>query len=119
MKSKLLSCHSDPIRAILNGSPRLLQAVSAEEDAVILLQTAAKACIPVKPQQTAALGDDFEPYFPVPEPKDRPSIQEVLNDIMLQHWYKDQIGTQMTFQAKDGHTGLFQLIAYFSLSPFF
>ncbi|KAK0240550.1 P-loop containing nucleoside triphosphate hydrolase protein [Armillaria nabsnona] len=84
----------------------LLQAVSAEEDAVILLQTAAKACIPVKPQQTAALGDDLEPYFPVPEPKDRPSIQEVLNDIMLQHWYKDQIGTQMTFQAKDGHTAL-------------
>ncbi|SJL04493.1 related to helicases [Armillaria ostoyae] len=84
----------------------LLQAVSAEEDAVILLQTAAKACIPVKPQQTAALGDDLEPYFPVPEPKDRPSIQEVLADIMSQHWYKDQIGTQMTFPAKDGHTDL-------------
>ncbi|KAK0502854.1 P-loop containing nucleoside triphosphate hydrolase protein [Armillaria luteobubalina] len=84
----------------------LLQAVSAEEDAVILLQTAAKACIPVKSQETAALGHDLEPYFPVPEPKDRPTIQEVLTDIMSQHWYKDQIGTQMTFPAKDGHTDL-------------
>ncbi|KAK0448318.1 P-loop containing nucleoside triphosphate hydrolase protein [Desarmillaria tabescens] len=83
----------------------LLQAVSAEEDAVVLLQTAAKACIPVMPEQTAG-DDDLEPYFPVPEPKDRPSVQEVLTGIMSQHWYKDQIVTQRTFQAKDGHTDL-------------
>ncbi|KAG7452861.1 P-loop containing nucleoside triphosphate hydrolase protein [Guyanagaster necrorhizus] len=84
----------------------LLQAVSPEEDAVALVQTAAKACVPAKPQLQTAGTDDLEPYFSVPEPKDRPSVQEVLANIVSQHWYKDQIVTRRTFQAKDGHTDL-------------
>lgn len=41
----------------------------------------------------------------VPEPADRPSIDTVIDEIMLESWYKEQIVERKMFDAKEGTIG--------------
>ncbi|KIY63164.1 P-loop containing nucleoside triphosphate hydrolase protein [Cylindrobasidium torrendii FP15055 ss-10] len=68
-------------------------------DAVAILQTAAHDHVPVNPTHTKV---EQEPVRPVPEPEDRPAIEDVLNDLEKQTWYHNQISTERLFEAKEG-----------------
>jgi DEAD/DEAH box helicase domain-containing protein len=50
---------------------------------------------------------DDGPILPIPDPENRPSIEEVLNEIQEQPWYKNQIVDKRTVPAKEGQTGEF------------
>lgn len=76
-----------------------------------LLKAAGRSHIPVDPNQRVLdVGDDILSQFPVPEPHARPSIDSVINEIMQEQWYNDQIVDRRTFEAKPASTGkYFQL----------
>ncbi|KAG9318135.1 DEAD H helicase [Chiua virens] len=84
----------------------LLSATPEGEDSVALLQAAARDHIPVNPQakgfNRAAQCDD---KLTVPGPEDRPSIDQVIQEIQDQEWYKGQIVDRRTFDAREARPG--------------
>ncbi len=91
---------------------RLLSATPAEDDPVVLLQAAARDHIPVHPGANRAQGEILSQsdakgkYKTVPEPDARPSIEEVVEEIEQQEWYKEQVTCKRIFDAKDGQLGM-------------
>lgn len=86
----------------------LLEATPQTENPVELLQAAAREHIPVYPNSSReALTDpDFKAKRrSIPEPEERPSIDSVIEEIMKQDWYKEQITERRVFDPKDGQTG--------------
>ncbi|KAH9854069.1 DEAD/H helicase [Lenzites betulinus] len=81
----------------------LLNATPVDEDPVALLQAAAREHIPVHPElNRPRLSQVKGKYKAVPEPNDRPSIEEVIGEIEQQEWYKDQVACRRIFDARDG-----------------
>jgi DEAD/DEAH box helicase domain-containing protein len=95
---------------------RLLGATSTHEDAVTLLQAAARDYVPVDPNNKAALANTSSLWGSprdVPEPGKRPTIEFIIDEIRGQEWYSDQISYVRTIPAKDGQSGrLFQIARY-------
>ncbi|KAJ7702373.1 hypothetical protein B0H17DRAFT_923441 [Mycena rosella] len=78
----------------------LILATEAPEDPVLLLKAAAREHIPINPSDPTSW-----PAFAIPEPINRPSIDDVLTEIMQQSWYSDQIVERRTVDAKVGAIG--------------
>ena len=89
---------------------RLLRATPEGEDPVALLQSAARGHIPVHPKlrdsaPTSSQVDVKGKCREVPEPDQRPSIEEVITDIEQQDWYQEQIQYRRVFEARCGQLG--------------
>ncbi|KAF7338638.1 DEAD/H helicase [Mycena venus] len=78
----------------------LISATGAEDDPVALLKAAAHDHIPIDPSKPESW-----PKFTIPEPKNRPSIDAVLEEVMQQEWYSEQIVERRTVEAKVGQIG--------------
>ncbi|KAJ7470339.1 hypothetical protein FB451DRAFT_1135554 [Mycena latifolia] len=78
----------------------LILATEATDDPVALLKAAARDHIPINPSEPASL-----PAFAVPEPMNRPSIDDVVAEIIQQNWYSDQMAARRTVDAKVGQIG--------------
>ena len=89
---------------------RLLKATPEGEDPVALLKAAASDHLPVHPgAKDVAPGpsqsDSQRKYREVPEPDERPSIEDVILEIEQQEWYKEQIAYKNVVDAKEGRSG--------------
>jgi DEAD/DEAH box helicase domain-containing protein len=52
-------------------------------------------------------GKGKEPVnIPVPESKDRPTIDAIIEEIQQASWYKEQILERRVFEQKEGRTGM-------------
>ncbi|KAF8636516.1 hypothetical protein AX17_003329 [Amanita inopinata Kibby_2008] len=74
------------------------------EDPVFLLQESARDYIPVDPIISHMLPATEEPGLLLSSEEDRPSIASIIEDIVAQEWYKDQIVNRRTVEAKLGRT---------------
>ena len=88
------------LRAAIEYCTRLILATKAADDPVALLKAAARDHIPVNPSEPVSW-----PKVAIPEPANRPSISEVIAEIMQQEWYSDQIVKRRTVDAKAGQIG--------------
>ncbi|KAL0071661.1 ATP-dependent 3'-5' DNA helicase [Marasmius tenuissimus] len=92
---------------------RLLSATASPDDPVALLLTAARDHIPVHPGKKAnpscslILEDPLNTA--IPDPENRPSVNEVLNEITNQTWYKDQIIEHKSIESREGKTAEIEL----------
>ncbi|KAG1858378.1 DEAD H helicase [Suillus subalutaceus] len=84
----------------------LVKATPEAEVSMDLLQAAARDHIPVNPSAKKALPVNDSQNLIIPEPKDRPSIDDILLEIRKQHWYKNQIADRRTFKEKVATEGL-------------
>ncbi|KAI0781100.1 DEAD/H helicase [Trametes elegans] len=89
----------------------LLTATPMDEDPVALLQSAAREHIPVDPGlKRSRSGTNHNgpkgKYKVVPEPDERPSIEEVVTEIERQDWYMEQIAHRRISEAKGGQPAL-------------
>ncbi|KAJ7093176.1 P-loop containing nucleoside triphosphate hydrolase protein [Mycena epipterygia] len=78
----------------------LILAMNGADDPVAFLKVAARDHIPINPSEPASW-----PTFAIPEPMNRPSINDVVAEIMQQTWYSDQIVERRTVDAKVGQIG--------------
>ncbi|KAJ8078462.1 ATP-dependent 3'-5' DNA helicase [Marasmius tenuissimus] len=91
----------------------LLSATASPDDPVALLLTAARDHIPVHPGKKAnpscslILEDPLNTA--IPDPENRPSVNEVLNEITNQTWYKDQIIEHKSIESREGKTAEIEL----------
>ncbi|KAI9064267.1 P-loop containing nucleoside triphosphate hydrolase protein [Trametes sanguinea] len=86
----------------------LLRATPPDDDPTALLKAAARDHIPVhpaviRPLTTLSQSPDKGKYKAVPEPDNRPAIEEVIEEIEGQDWYAEQIAYRRIFDARDGH----------------
>ncbi|KAJ7684713.1 P-loop containing nucleoside triphosphate hydrolase protein [Mycena polygramma] len=79
----------------------LIHATGATEDPVALLKAAARDHVPIDPSNPASW-----PRVTIPEPKDRPSVDAVIAEIMQQEWYLNQVVERRTIDAKVGQIGI-------------
>jgi DEAD/DEAH box helicase domain-containing protein len=77
-----------------------MKATPEGEVSMDLLQAAARDHIPVNPSAKKALPANDSLNLIIPEPKDRPSIDDILLEIQQQQWYKNQIADRRTFEEK-------------------
>ncbi|KAG1759683.1 DEAD H helicase [Suillus occidentalis] len=77
----------------------LMKATPEGEVSMDLLQAAARDHIPPLPANDSQ-------NLVIPEPKDRPSIDDILLEIQKQQWYKNQIVDRRTFKEKVAIEGL-------------
>ncbi|KAI0664969.1 P-loop containing nucleoside triphosphate hydrolase protein [Cubamyces menziesii] len=86
----------------------LLSAAPVDEDPVNLLKAAARDHIPVHPghgrSRVVPSQDTKGKGKTVPEPDNRPSIGEVIEEIERQEWYMEQIAHRRISDARDGQT---------------
>lgn len=90
---------------------RLLKATPEGDDPVVLLQSAARDHIPAhpglkNPSDGASQAHEKGTNREVPEPERRPSIEEVVNDIQQQGWYREQIAFRRIFEPRQGQFGV-------------
>ncbi|KAK1232495.1 ATP-dependent 3'-5' DNA helicase [Marasmius sp. AFHP31] len=91
----------------------LLSATASPDDPVALLLTAARDHIPVHPGKKAnpscslILEDSL--HAAIPDPENRPSVIEVLDEITNQTWYKDQIIEHKSIESREGKTAEIEL----------
>jgi DEAD/DEAH box helicase domain-containing protein len=85
----------------------VLQATPPGEDAVALLVAAARNHIPINPRMKGK-GKEISQVDlqPVPEPHERPTINDVLKELEGEEWYADQVTYRRTFDARDGRIGI-------------
>lgn len=80
-----------------------------------LLQAAAREHIPVYPNSSREALTNQDPKGKrrsVPEPQNRPSIVSVIEEIMKQEWYNDQITERRIFEEKEGQIGMINFVTY-------
>lgn len=94
-------------------SYRLLAATPVGEDPVTLLQAAANDHIPVNPKSKSLTALPHE-KLTITSPEERPSIDEVIQEVRDQEWYKGQIVDRRTFDAREARQGR----SYFSSFAF-
>ncbi|KAL0566115.1 ATP-dependent 3'-5' DNA helicase, partial [Marasmius crinis-equi] len=87
----------------------LLSATSPPDNPVILLQTAAREHIPVHPEvktnpSSSTMFEDLT-NTTIPDPEHRPSVDEVLDEMTKQTWYKDQIIERRSIEARAAKSG--------------
>lgn len=97
-----MSTNAWPIIEIVpHISERLLLASADKDDAIRLLQAAAKAHIPVDPSASSFEKEELAPA----QLKDRPAIDAVIAEVQEQSWYKGQIVESRIIDATEGQTG--------------
>ncbi|KAF8810709.1 DEAD/H helicase [Phlegmacium glaucopus] len=79
----------------------LLIATPPEEDPVTLLVAAATNFVPAN-QEIPCLYKDLQT---LPQPSERPTIDQVISEIERSNWYIDQIVDRRTIEAKEAQTG--------------
>ncbi|CCM03863.1 uncharacterized protein FIBRA_06013 [Fibroporia radiculosa] len=99
---KLITKRNDRFVQAVN---ELLEATPKTEDPIVLLQAAARDHIPVDPSARHLLGPSQPARKTIPSSYDRPSVNAVIDEIMAQDWYSDQIVDRRTVDAKDGVIG--------------
>lgn len=67
-----------------------------------LLVSAAKNFVPVN-QEIPCL---YEESNTIPQPSERPSIDQIISEIEISNWYIDQIVDRRTVEAKKAQTGI-------------
>jgi DEAD/DEAH box helicase domain-containing protein len=83
----------------------MLAAAMSGEDPIALVQKSGREQLPVDPvMKVTAMGDDVT-HFPIPGFEERPSIDEVVEEIQSQPWYKNQIIDRRTIEARVAKTG--------------
>lgn len=90
---------------------RLILASGKTNDAVALLQAASRDHIPINPSRKFSLTSFSDSgkgasNMTVPESKDRPSIDSIIQEIMEQEWYKGQIVDRRIFDPKESKIGM-------------
>ncbi|KAG2149330.1 DEAD H helicase [Suillus clintonianus] len=85
---------------------KLIKATPEGEVSADLLQAAARDHIPVNPSAKKALATSDLQNLIIPEPKDRPSIDDIILEIQQQQWYKIQIADRRTIKEKEAIEGL-------------
>jgi hypothetical protein len=107
LKSKF--CHFFTSGTLHYITRRLLLATPSSENPVDLLQAASRDHIPVNPSQKSSLTffdqGKGKGRMIVPASMDRPTIDSVIEEIMQQEWYKDQIIDRRVFDEKEGTIG--------------
>ncbi|EIW85377.1 DEAD H helicase [Coniophora puteana RWD-64-598 SS2] len=86
----------------------LLEATPHEEDPVLLLQAAAEEHLPVNPSVgvPSQVGDlKGGNKRGIPEPQDRPTIDEIIDNIQEQEWYQNQIVHRRIVEARQATIG--------------
>jgi hypothetical protein len=78
---------------------RLIEAFSDAEDLVTLLVASAREKIPLN---TAGRTADLSH---IPDPENRRPIDEIVEELRQQEWYRNQIGYRRTFDVKAGSLG--------------
>lgn len=96
---KLIENRDERFRMAVN---ELLSATPDGEDPVELLKAAAKDHIPANPKARLHLP---KAEAEVPSPNERPSVNEVIQEIQEQHWYANQITDRRTFPARTAREG--------------
>ena len=90
------------------GHGRLLKVTANDDEAIEVIQTSGRDCVPVNPlsKKVESFADTRgkEPSE-VPSSSERPSIGIVLEDIQEELWYNDQIQYKRTFEARDAQPG--------------
>ncbi|OCH95579.1 P-loop containing nucleoside triphosphate hydrolase protein [Obba rivulosa] len=86
----------------------LLEATRQGDDPVALLQAAARDHIPINPSGSASVStmhtEAKGKQKAVPDPEDRPTIDAVLEELLEQEWYQEQLTSRRTFDAREGRT---------------
>ncbi|KAI6129159.1 P-loop containing nucleoside triphosphate hydrolase protein [Pisolithus thermaeus] len=96
---KLIESRDERFKMAVN---ELLSATLDGEDPVELLKAAARDHIPANPK---ARSHSPKAEGEVPSPNDRPSVNEVIQEIQEQHWYANQITDRRTFSARTAREG--------------
>ncbi|KAF5358075.1 hypothetical protein D9756_001743 [Leucocoprinus leucothites] len=95
---KLIETRNDLFEQAVND---LIHALGDGCDPVEMLQEAARAHIPIDPSapiSTTPRNDDL--ITVVPDPSSRPSVDELVQDLMEQEWYREQIVFRKTIDAR-------------------
>ncbi|KAK7043795.1 ATP-dependent 3'-5' DNA helicase [Paramarasmius palmivorus] len=90
----------------------LLSATHPPENPVALIQSAAREHIPVFPNMKASeIPSMFEDHMnlPIPNPEHRASVNEILQELEEQSWYKNQIVERRSVESKPGKSGEIEL----------
>ncbi|GLB35145.1 putative DNA replication factor CDT1 like [Lyophyllum shimeji] len=74
--------------------------IPVTDDPVNILQTAAQAHVPVKPNVSTVKSTEIK-YTTVPDPSDRPTVDAIIAELKEQSWYKNQIIDRRTFEARE------------------
>ena len=85
----------------------MLEATKDGDDPVELLQTAAREHIPVNPD--AAKQENWSlpsPTVGIPSSTERDSIEEIIEEITVSEWYREQIVDRKVFEAKASRMGV-------------
>jgi DEAD/DEAH box helicase domain-containing protein len=83
-----------------DASTRLIEAFSDAEDPVALLVASAREHIPLNTSV-----DSITDPSHIPDPENRRSIVQIVEELCEQKWYLDQIKHRRTFDAKEGTLG--------------
>lgn len=75
------------------------------EDPVVILQTAARDHIPVNPTANKTNEGANLTNPGIPEPKDRQSIDNIIEELLSTDWYDEQIVERKIFPSKEGQLG--------------
>ncbi|KAA1474847.1 DEAD H helicase [Dentipellis sp. KUC8613] len=89
----------------------LIQSTSDDEDPAVLLQEAARDCIPINPSSqplVAFSNTTGKELDMIPDSTHRPSISETIENIKEEEWYKDQITWTRTFPSREGQLALLE-----------
>ena len=74
-----------------------------------LLQAAAREHIPIDPSSRSfnrlTQSDSKGNERVVPDPADRPTVSAVIEELLEQEWYQDQIADRRVVEAKGGEIG--------------
>ncbi|KAI5983784.1 DEAD H helicase [Pisolithus albus] len=96
---KLIENRDERFRIAVN---ELLSATADGEDPVELLKAAAKDHIPANPKERSHLPKS---EAEVPSPDERPSVNEVVQELQEQSWYVNQIADRRTVPARTAREG--------------
>ncbi|KAF8126549.1 DEAD H helicase [Boletus edulis] len=90
----------------MHAVDELLAATPVGEDPVIFLQAAARDHIPVNPKsKSLTRAAPPRDVLTIPSPEERPSIDEVIQELRDQEWYREQIVDHRTFEAREARQG--------------
>jgi DEAD/DEAH box helicase domain-containing protein len=91
----------------LQAAFRLILAYPSADDVVSLLQAAGRDHVPVNTSSKPSIFSEIEghEHMPVPDPKDRPTVDAIITEISSQKWYIGQIVYKRVFEEKMAQTG--------------
>jgi DEAD/DEAH box helicase domain-containing protein len=91
----------------LQAAFRLILAYPSADEVVLLLQAAGRDHVPINTSSKQSVFSEIEghEHKPVPDPKDRPTVDAIITEISSQEWYLGQIIYKRVFEEKKAQTG--------------